>query len=469
MKKRLLMRMVGAVLVLAGCSLAPDYQKPQAPIPAQWPGGDAHKETAASAEIPKAGDLNWQAFFTDEKLQQIIETALFHNRDLKLAALGVERVRALYDIQRAELYPSANATGAGVKQRRSVHLIEPGSSRTIEQYSIGIGIASWELDFFGRIRNLKDQALEQYLATEQAHRSARIALMAEVARAYLTLAADRENLALARATLQAQQDSYDLIQKSVRLGMATELDLRRVQTQVEAAKRDIPQYQQSVARGCNALNLLAGVSLPEALLSPDLNSMAPFKEISPGLPSGTMLKRPDIIAAEHRLKGAYATIGAARAAFFPRIALTTSLGTASSDLAGLFESGTGTWRFAPTIVSPIFDGRTWAAWRVSKTDREILLTRYEKTIQAAFREVADALAVLGAIDRQVAAQQALVDAAAEAFRLSEKRYELGIGDYLSVLDAHRALYAQQQVLVSLRLAKLANRVALYSVLGGGAE
>ncbi len=469
MNRRLLILLAGISLFLGACSLAPKYQQPRAPIPAQWPQGEAYKDTPAISGTPTVQSLKWQEFFTDEKLQEIIETALSNNRDLRLAALNVERARALYGIQRAELFPAVNAVGAGGKQRRSADLIGPGDSRTIEQYSVGLGVASWEIDFFGRIRSLKDQALEAYLATEQARRSAQIALMAEVARAYLTLAADRENLKLARSTLETQQESYDLIRKSYQIGLATEIDLRRSQTQVEAARRDVPRYTQLTAQDLNALNLLAGAPVPEDLLPVNLGGVMPPKEISPGLSSEALLNRPDIVAAEHRLKGSYAFIGAARAAFFPRIALTTSLGTASDELSGLFSSGSGTWNFAPRIVMPIFDARTWAALRVSEADQKIILTEYEKAIQTAFREVTDALAVQGTINQQVSAQQSLVGAAAETYRLSNKRYTIGIDHYLSVLDAHRSLYFQEQVLISLRLARLANQVRLYAVLGGGTE
>jgi len=467
--RRQILSALGAVVFLGGCTLAPNYEKPQAPVPAQWPQGEAYKDTQSISQIPTAQALKWQEFFTDKKLQKIIETALSNNRDLRLAALNVERARALYGIQRAELFPAVNAVGAGGKQRRSADLVSTGDPRTIEQYSVDLGFAAWEIDFFGRIRSLKDQALEAYLATEQARRSAQIALMAEVARAYLTLAADKENLKLTRSTLETQQVSYDLVQKSYQIGLATELDLRRVQTQVDAARRDVPRYVQLAAQDQNALDLLAGAPLPEDILPTDLSSVTPPKAISPGLSSEALLNRPDIVAAEHRLKGAYAFIGAARAALFPRISLTTSVGTASDDLSGLFSSGTGTWNFAPQVVMPIFDARTWAALKVSKADREIILTQYEKAIQTAFREVADTLAVQGTIDQQVSAQQSLVDAVAETYRLSNKRYTMGIDSYLGVLDAHRSLYVQQQVLVSLHLAKLANRVRLYAVLGGGGE
>ena len=469
MNRQLLFVLAGIVLFLGGCSLAPKYKQPQAPIPAEWPQGAAYKDTRVMPGASTVPELKWEDFFADKQLQKIIETALSNNRDLRLAALNVERARALYGIQRAELFPAVNAVGAGGKQRLSSDLISPGDPRTIEQYSMNLGIASWEIDFFGRIRSLKDRVLEEYLATDEARRSAQIALVSEVARVYLTLAADRENFKLARYTLETQQAAYGLVQKRYDVGIATELDLRRAQIPVDAARGDVARFTQMVAQDQNALNLLAGSAVPKDLLPVDLSSLTPPKEISPGLSSEILLNRPDIVAAEHRLKGAYAFIGAARAAFFPSISLTTSIGTASDELSGLFKSGSDTWNFAPQIVMPIFDARTWAALRVSKADRKIVLAQYEKTIQTAFREIADTLAVQGTVDQQVSAQQSLVNAVAETYRLSNKRYTKGIDSYLSVLDAQRSLFAARQGLISLRLARLANQVRLYAVLGGGGE
>jgi len=468
MNKQPLILLVGVVLLLGGCTLAPKYTQPKAPIPDKWPKGAAYKDTRAMPGAPTVPELKWEDFFADKSLQKIIEMALNNNLDLRLAALNVERARALYGIQRAELFPVVNVDASGSKQRLA-DVYGFGQALTLEQYSVNLGIASWEIDFFGRIRSLKDRALEEYLATDQARRSAQIALVAEVARAYLTLAADRENLKLSRSTLKTQQANYNFVKRRLELGLETELDLRQAQTRVDAARRDIPRFTQFAAQDQNALNLLAGSPVSEDLLPADLSSVAPFKEISPGLSSETLLNRPDIVAAEHRLKGAYAFIGAARAAFFPRISLTTSLGTASAELSGLFKSGSGAWNFAPEIVLPIFDARVWAALRVSKADRKIALTQYEKAIQTAFREVADSLAVQGTINEQVSAQQSLVNATAETYRLSNKRYENGIDNYLTVLVAQQSLYPQQKVLIGLHLAKFANQVRLYAVLGGGGD
>ncbi|HDL89346.1 MAG TPA: efflux transporter outer membrane subunit, partial [Thermodesulforhabdus norvegica] len=367
----------------------------------------------------------------------------------------------------AELFPAVDAIGGVNIERVPGDLSSSGESVTQEQYSLGVGITSWEIDFFGRIRSLEKKALEEYLATDEARRSAQISLISEVARAYFTLAADRENLRLAQNTLKTQREIYELIRQQYKVGLATELDLRRVQTQVDRARVDVARYTQLVAQDKNALNLLAGTTVPEDLLPPDLTSVIPPKEVSPGLPSDVLLSRPDIMAAEHRLRAAYAYIGAARAAFFPRISLTTTVGTASDELLGLFGSGSGTWNFLPQFVMPIFDARVWAAHRVSKVERKIALAQYEKAIQTAFREVADALAVKGTVDKQISAQESLVTATKKTYDLSLERYKRGIDDYLGVLDAQRSLYASQRGLISLRLAKIANQVRLYAVLGGG--
>ncbi len=467
MNKQRLFLLAGVILLLGGCTLAPKYTQPEAPIPDEWPRGAAYKDARTAPGAPTVPELKWEDFFADGQLQKIIQTALNNNLDLRLAALNVERARALYGISRAELFPAVDALGSGYKQRVPADLSTSGQSMTATQYDVNLGIISWEIDFFGRIRSLEEQALQEYLATEQGRRSAQIALVAEVARAYLTLAADRSRLKLARSTLGSQQANYRLIKRRCELGLGTELDLREAQTRVDTARRDIPRFTQFVAQDHNALNLLAGSPVPENRLPPDLSTVTLPEEISPGLSSRVLLNRPDIMAAEHRLKGAYAFVGAARAALFPRISLTAAFGTASADLSGLFKSGSAAWTFAPQVVLPIFDARIWAALRVSKADREIALTQYQRTIQTAFREVADSLAVQGTIDRQVSAQQSLVDATEETYRLSNIRYEKGIDSYLAVLVAQQSLYGQQQVLIELRLARLANRVNLYAVLGGG--
>ena len=476
--KRSIILVFGTFVFLSGCTLAPKYNKPEAPIPAHWPSGAAYNEMnypaasrgaiKAPADAPTASELSWKKFFTDEKLQQVIEMALYNNRDLRIAALNVERARALYGIQRAELFPAINASGAWTEQRVPADIsAESGEAMNFKQYSVNLGVSSWELDFFGRIRSLKDRALEQYLATEQARRSAQISLMAEITIFYLALAADHENLKLVQSTLEAQQATYNLIRRRYEVGLSSELDLRQAQTRMEAARVDVPKYTRQVALDENALNLLAGSPVPAGLLPDELNAVSAPNDTSPGMSSEVLLRRPDILQAEHGLKAAYASIGAARAAFFPRISLTSNIGTTSDDLASLFKAGSNTWTFAPQVVMPVFDARIWSAFKATKVEREIVLAQYEKAIQTAFREVADTLAVRGTVEKQLLAQQSLVDAVAETYRLASARYTKGVDSYLGVLDSQRSLYAAQQGLIAFRLSRLTNMVTLYKVLGGG--
>jgi outer membrane protein, multidrug efflux system len=457
------------MLTLTGCStMAPKYSQPALPVPTEWPSGPAYKDHAAKPGDMPAADIAWRDFFLDERLRKVIDLALANNRDLRIATLNIQRTRALYRIQRAELLPTVNAGAIFSKERVPGILSGSGHPETTELYNVNLGISSWELDLFGRIRSLKDAALQEYLATEQARRSTQISLVAEVANTCLTLAADRELLKLAQETLRAQDATYNLIRRRYEVGASSELDLRQAQTRVDAARVDISRYTAIVAGDENALTLVVGSSVPDGLLPTELNTVTILKDISPGLPGDVLQRRPDILQAENQLKAANANIGAARAAFFPRITLTTSIGTTSDQLSGLFKSGSDTWSFIPQIVTPIFDARTWSAYDVAKVDKEISLTQYEKAIQAAFREVADALAQRGTIGDQMAAQQSLMEATADSYRLSDLRYKNGIDSYLSVLDAQRSLYAAQQGLISVRLSRLINLVTLYKVLGGGA-
>ncbi len=464
--KKLLLLAIAAVF-LTGCTLIPKYTRPEAPIPAGWPGGAAYKETPATQGAPVAADLRWREFFTDERLQTIMAMALKNNRDLRVATLNVEKARALYRIQRAELFPVVEAGGSGLRERAVEKFFGTSVAGSVEQYSVNLGISSWEIDFFGRIRSLEKQALEEYFATEQASRSAQILLLSEVANAYVTLAADRENLQLAQSTLESQRASYNLIRRRFEVGLAPELDLRQVQTRVDAARVDVARFTDLVSRDENALNLLAGSPVSADMLPEVLGVVTPPRDVSPGLSSEVLLHRPDILQAENLLKAANADIGAARAACFPRISLTTALGSESGDLSSLFKSGSFAWSYGPQIVLPVFDARTWAGLKASKVQREIALAQYEGAIQAAFRDVADALSQRGTLGDQMEAQQSLVDASAEAYRLSNARYIRGTDIYLNVLDAQRSLYSAQQGFITVRLAKLTNQVRLYEVLGGG--
>jgi multidrug efflux system outer membrane protein len=467
MRQKAFLLLIGAAFLAAGCTMIPKYNRPEAPVPAKWPSGAAYKQTPRGAK--DVAELPWRQFFTDERLQTVIASALQNNRDLRVAALHVERARALYRIQRAELLPTIDASGSGSRERKPAVLSDGGSPKTSDLYRADLGISYWEIDFFGRIRSLEKSALEQYLATEQARRSAQILLISEVASAYLTLAADQENLELAQSTLLNQQAVQHLIKRRFDTGLSSELDLRQVQAQVDAARVDVALYNQLTAQDKNALDLLVGSSVPVDLLPEALSSVTPLPDVSPGTTSEVLLSRPDILQAENLLKAANANIGAARAAFFPRIALTTSVGTASSDLSGLFDSGTGAWIYGAQMVMPIFDARTWPALKASKVDKEIAVAQYEKVIQAAFSEVADALAQRGTIGEQMDAQQSLVDATLASYRLASVRYTKGIDTYLNALVSQRALYVSRRGLISTRLSKLANQVRLYEVLGGGGD
>lgn len=461
---------LGAFLCLSGCSsMAPKYTQPAAPVTAAWPSGPAYQVGVATQAQKQLADIPWRDFFIDEHLQKLIALALKNNRDMRVALLSMERFQAQYQIQRSNLFPKVNATGGANFQRIPEGLSSTGKAMTVDQYSVGAGLLSYELDLFGRVQSLKDQALEQYLASEQARRSAQISLVSQIATGYLTLASDRERLKLAKDTLTNQLESYQLIQRRFEAGVSSALDLQQARTTVDAARIDIARYTTLAAQDENALNLLVGSPVPAALLPATLSeTVTAVKEVSPGVPSDVLLQRPDILQAEEQLKGANANIGAARAAFFPKITLVSSVGFGSNELSGLFNAGSFAWSFAPNVSLPIFDGgNNRANLRVAEVDRDILVAQYEKAIQTAFREVADVLAQRGTIDELVAAQQSLTDATAERYRLSLARFEKGVDSHLNVLDSQRSLYGAQQNLIGTRLSRLLNLVTMYKVLGGG--
>ena len=461
------MALTAVGLILSGCStLAPTYEQPKAPVPQQWTSAG---QPVAGEAAKTIAELPWREFVVESRLQKVIELALANNRDLRVATLNIDRARALYQIQRAPQLPQVNATAGATGQRTPADLSSSGKARVSHQYTVGLS-ASYELDFWGRVNNLKDQALEQYLATEQAQRSVQISLIADVATAWLNLAADRERLKLARETLKSQQESYQLMQRRFDLGALSELDLRQAQSRVEAARVDVALYTAQESQSENALNLLVGAAVPKDLAPDALGEVTVLRELSSGLSSEILLKRPDIISAEHRLKGMNANIGAARAGYFPKISLTAGLGTASSQLSGLFQGGSGVWSIMPQVSLPIFDwGTVKSGVEVAKTDQKIALAQYEKAIQTAFREVADALTNYQTLGDRLMAQQAFSDAVGESYRISEARYQKGVDSYLTVLDAQRSTYSAKQGLISTRLARYSNRIALYKVLGGGHE
>jgi len=463
---------LGSSLWLSGCTMAPNYVRPAAPVPEQW-GNETKNKTSGDANSQPIKDLSaikWQNYFVNPQLQKVIELALKNNRDLRIAALNIEKFRAQYQIKRADLLPTVNVSGSGTVQRLPGSVSSSGQPTISRQYNANLGLSAYELDFFGRVQSLKDQALEQYLATEQARNSVQITLVADVANSFLTLAADRERLKLARETFASQQASYQLIKSRAEAGASSELDLRQAQTSVESARFDVARYTSLVAQDENALSVIIGSSVPADLKPEALTEIVTIKDVEPGLPSELLQKRPDILQAEGTLKAANANIGAARAAFFPKISISTNIGTTSNQLTSLFAPGSAAWLFAPQITIPIFDtGRNTANLKVSEADRDIALAQYEKAIQNAFREVSDAMVLRDNIGEQKSAQQALNVAASESYRLADARYRAGINNYLTVLDSQRSMYTAKQGLISFDLARLANLATLYKVLGGGAN
>ena len=464
MSKSLLSLTIAAV-VLSGCSLIPDYQRPEAPVAAQYPQGLAYD--SANAPGQAAAEQGWKQFFHDPALQQLIQVALENNRDLRVAALNIDAYAAQYRIQRADLFPAVSATGSASRQRVPARASQTGEAAISSSYSATLGISAYELDLFGRVRSLSEQALQSYFATEEARRSTQISLVANVANAYLTWQADKELLKLTQETLGAYEQSFKLTSRSAEVGVASALDLSQARTAVENARVQLARYTRQVAQDENSLTLLLGTGLPANLntqpLSDDLLS-----EVPPGLPSDLLQRRPDILQAERNLLAANANIGAARAAFFPSISLTGNAGTLSPDLSGLFKGGSGTWTFAPQINLPIFNaGSLRASLDYAKIQKDINVANYEKAIQTGFQEVSDGLAARRTYNEQLQAQTAYVASNQDYYRLAERRYRIGVDSNLTFLDAQRQLFSAQQSLITDRLAQLTSEVNLYKALGGG--
>ncbi|GAB3539441.1 multidrug efflux RND transporter outer membrane channel subunit OprM [Noviherbaspirillum agri] len=447
--------------VLSGCSLAPRYERPAAPIAAVYPA-----EAGQTGE--HAAATGWREFFPDPRLQTLIDTALNNNRDLRIAALRIEEARAQYNIQSADLWPNLNATASGSRSRTPADLSARGVSGVGSSYQVGLSLASFELDFFGRVRSLNNAALAQYLATEEAAQAARITLVAEVAKAYLAERAFEEQYDLARKTLDSRESAYKLAKQRFEVGASSALDLRQNETLVQSARASLATLTRQRAQASNALNLLVGTTAANLPAAQPLSEQSIVTDIPAGLPSDLLTQRPDIRASEQRLKATNANIGAARAAFFPRISLTAGIGTASNELSGLFNAGSRTWSFAPQMVLPIFDaGRNRANLSLSETRKNIAVAEYEKTIQTAFREVADALTARAALEEQIEAQRAVLEAQTERMKLADLRYKSGVASSLDVLDAQRELFSAEQALVQARLLRLTNAIDLYRALGGG--
>ncbi|WPO99105.1 AdeC/AdeK/OprM family multidrug efflux complex outer membrane factor [Pseudomonas sp. HR96] len=465
MSKSLLTLAVSAI-VLGGCSLIPDYQQPAAPVAAQYPQGPAY--SPAQAADVAAAEQGWRQFFRDPILQQLIQNSLQNNRDLRVAALNVQAYQAQFRIQRADLFPSVGVQGDGVRQRVPADLSSSGQAGISSSYSVNAGFSAYELDLFGRIRSLSQQALEVYFSSEEARRSTQISLVASVANAYLTWQADQQLLKLTQDTLKAYEESLRLTSRSTDVGVSTALDLAQARTQVETAKISLARYTRAVAQDFNNLVVLVGAPIPNNLPQPMHLDDDMLAEVPAGIPSDLLTRRPDILEAEHNLKAANANIGAARAAFFPRISLTATGGAGSSSLGDLFKGGQGTWLFEPTITLPIFTGGSLkASLDYSKIQKDINVANYEKAIQTAFQEVSDGLTARKTYVDQLQAQRDNVQANQDYYRLAERRYRIGIDSNLTFLDAQRSLFAAQQSLITDRLAQLQAEVNLYKALGGG--
>ena len=450
------------VAALAGCaSMAPRHVTPAPPVPATW-GVDAGDAGQPAATLP------WRDYFTDPLLRQLIDTALANNRDLRIAVLRTEEARAAFRIQRAEQFPALGLAGQGARARVPGDLNGSGVSAVGSEYRAEVGLSSWELDLWGRVRSLKESALQQWLATEAGRQAAELALVTQVADGYLGLRELDERTALARRTVETREESFRIFTRRYEVGAASKLEQTQVQSLLTQAQALRAELEQARATQLHALGVLVGADpgpLPEAAPFDDTMVLA---ELSPGLPSEVLVRRPDIIAAEHQLRAANANIGAARAAFFPRIALTGSFGSASAELDGLFDSGSRAWTFAPVLSLTIFDGGARrASLELSEVRRDIAVAEYEQDIQAAFREVADALSARRWLGEQRDVLQVAQDVASERARLAQLRYDNGSATFLEVLDAQRELLAAGQQLVQARRALLSSQVALYAALGGG--
>lgn len=476
------------LLALGGCTLEPHYRRPALPVPTAWPippntpvaQAPAGAPSASLDQLPASGpnpgtiggtrsavDIGWRDFFADQQLQNIIASALANNRDLRVAVLDIQQAHAQYVVQRAQSLPQFDANGGYTKEKLSA--AEFGFPVTTAYYTAEAALSSFELDLFGRIKSLSHAALQQYFAQSEARRATQLSLIAQVAQQYLTLQSDRQLLKLAQDTLQSQQASYDITVKEHDRGQVSGLDVAQADTTVESARSDLARYEGNIAQDTDALTLLVGAPVDTAQFPQALNDKTfGIAALPAELPSAVLLRRPDVLQAEHTLLAANADIGAARAAFFPAISLTGDAGGVSDDVAKLFAPGSATWAYSPQVTLPLFHGgQLFGGLSEARVSRDIAVAQYEKAIQTAFREVADALALTGTLERQVVAQQALVGATGRAYQLSQERYKAGRDSYLDVLDSQRSYYAAQQTLIAAQLAQQDNRVTLYKALGGG--
>ena len=460
-----------AVILLSACSMAPIYQQPTVPLAPEFPASSA-MSTASTIEqwdVSAAKDLGWQQYFADARLQRLIELALSNNKDLRIAALNVETVRAQYAIARADRLPAIGATGSGGKARVAEDLSTAGRSYIAESYNVGLGVASFELDLFGRVKSLSDNALNQYFAQEQARDATQISLVATVAKAYFAERTAQANMDLSARVLQSREESKRLTDLKFKAGVISAVEVNEAVTQIETARADYAAAERAREQARNALALLIAQPLPA-----DLPEQAPLdaqfanRELPTGLPSDVLLQRPDIQQAEFALKAANANIGAARAAFFPRITLIGSVGTGSTELDGLFTGGNATWSFAPQVSLPIFSwGKNKANLDVAELRKNTAIVQYEQAVQSAFRDVADAMVARRTLQQQYLAQQHSDQAMAERYRLVKMRFDHGVSSSLELLDAERSSYTSQQALLRTQQTLLENRADVYKVLGGG--
>lgn len=491
MRRAVILPLLATTMLIAGCDLSPRHVRPAGAVPTTLPQGGAYPAADPAAPDPTA--IGWKDFFTDDRLRQVIALGLANNRDLRVAAGNILQARAQYRGQRADQLPTIGASASATYQKSPFGLGGAGvggaggstgtgtggttgtatggaaGSGRFDIYSANLGVSAFEVDLFGRVRNLTRAAFENYLATEEGARATRISLIGEIASAYLALAADQERLRVGQETLESFRQSLDLTRAQFRIGVASELQARQAETSYEGAVNDLAALRTQIAQDQNALNLLAGTTVPAELLPNELGTQ-PFTiaDLPAGLGSEILQRRPDVLRAEHQLQAQNANIGAARAAFFPNISLTASLGTISTALSGLFTAGTTQWSIAPTARQTIFDfGRNRANLRYAEASRDVAVATYERTLQTAFREVADALAQRGTIGDQLTARERRATAAQAAARLADARYRAGVDSFLTSLDAQRTAYAASLDLVATRQARANNLVTLYRALGGG--